>query len=134
MEAEILKQTLKGVLPPKSGMIPRLPLDRHKADEEIQTMQVDDSIIAYITDIVQHTRQHPMIQWGSSARAGIALLLCGRILAAIAGRDFVIPDDIKGIAVPVLGHRIRLTPEAQIADVTETNVIEEIIHQVAFPQ
>jgi MoxR-like ATPase len=134
VEAEILKQTLRGVLPPKTGTMPRLPLDRHKADEEIQTIRVDDSIIAYITEIVQHTRQHPMIQWGSSARGGIALLLCGRILAAIAGRDFVIPDDIKDIAVPVLGHRIRLTPEAQIADVTETKVIEDIVQQVAFPQ
>jgi MoxR-like ATPase len=134
VEAEILKQTLRGVLPPKTDAIPRLPLHRYKADEEIQAVRVDDSIITYITGIVQQTRQHPMIQWGSSARASIALVICGRILAAIAGRKFVIPDDIKEIALPILGHRIRLTPEAQISDVTERSVIEDIVHHVAFPQ
>jgi MoxR-like ATPase len=134
VEAEILKQTLAGVLPPKTEQIPRLALDRRPVDEEIQAVRVDDSLITYVTGIVQHTRQHPMIQWGSSARAGIAFVKCGRILAAMAGRDFVIPDDIKELAVPILGHRIRLTPEAQLGDVTEHSVIEDIIKQVAFPQ
>lgn len=134
VEAEILKYILSGVLPPKTEHIPPLPLDRHKVDGEIQAIQVDDSLIKYVTGIVQQTRNHPMIQWGSSARAGIAFVTCGRILAAMAGRDFVIPDDIKELAVPILDHRIRLTPEAQISDVTEHDVISDIITQMAFPQ
>jgi MoxR-like ATPase len=114
--------------------MPRLLLDRKRIDEEIQAVQVDDSIITYVAGIVQQTRQHPMIEWGSSARAGIAFVRCSRILAAIEGRGFVIPDDIKEIAVPILGHRIRLTPEAQLSDMAEHTVIDEMMHQVAFPR
>jgi MoxR-like ATPase len=132
VEAAILKQTLAGVLPPQLEKIPRL--ERHAVDAEMQAVRVDNSLLAYVTGIVQQTRQHPMVQWGSSARAGIAFVKCGRILAAMDGRDFVIPDDVKELAVPILNHRIRLTPEAQISDVTEAAVIEDILKHVAFPQ
>jgi MoxR-like ATPase len=134
VEADILQRVLTGVLPPRTEDMPRLPLDRKRVDEEIQAVRVDDSIITYVTAIVQQTRQHPMIQWGSSIRAGIAFVKCSRILAAMEGRDFVIPDDIKEIAVPILGHRIYLTPEAQLSDMAEHTVIDEIMKQVAFPQ
>ena len=134
VEADILRHVLNGVLPPQTDDIPRLSLERKRADEEIQAVQVDESIIQYVATIVQQTRQHPMIRWGSSARAGIAFVKCGRILAAMEGRDFVIPDDIKELAVPILGHRIYLTPEAQISDLGEQQVIEELVTQVAFPQ
>jgi MoxR-like ATPase len=134
IEVEILRQTLLGVLPPRTEQIPRLALERPKIDTEIQAVRVDDSLLTYVTSIVQQTRQHPMIQWGSSARAGIAFVKCGRILAAMEGRDFVIPDDMKALAVPILNHRLRLTPEAQLSEVTEATVIEEIVKQVAFPQ
>jgi MoxR-like ATPase len=134
VETDILKRALTGGLPPRAEDMPRLLLDRKRIDEEIQAVQVDDSIITYVAGIVQQTRQHPMIEWGSSARAGIAFVRCSRILAAIEGRSFVIPDDIKEIAVPILGHRIRLTPEAQLSDMAEHTVIDEMMHQVAFPR
>jgi MoxR-like ATPase len=134
VETDILKRVLTGGLPPRAEDMPRLLLDRKRIDEEIQAVQVDDSIITYVAGIVQQTRQHPMIEWGSSARAGIAFVRCSRILAAIEGRSFVIPDDIKEIAVPILGHRIRLTPEAQLSDMAEHTVIDEMMHQVAFPR
>jgi MoxR-like ATPase len=134
VETDILKRALTGGLPPRAEDMPRLLLDRKRIDEEIQAVQVDDSIITYVAGIVQQTRQHPMIEWGSSARAGIAFVRCSRILAAIEGRGFVIPDDIKEIAVPILGHRIRLTPEAQLSDMAEHTVIDEMMHQVAFPR
>ena len=134
VEADILRLTLNGVLPPKADDIPRLELDRKRVDEELEAITVDESIIHYVTSLVQQTRYHPMIQWGSSARAGIAFVKCSRVLAALEGRDFVIPDDIKDIAVPILGHRIQLTPDAQLSDQTESSVIEEIVNQVAFPQ
>ena len=134
VEADILRHALSGVLPPKTQDIPQLELDRKRVDDELEFIRVDESIIGYVTTIVQQTRQHPMIQWGSSARAGIAFVKCSRILAALEGRDFVIPDDIKDIAVPILGHRIQLTPEAQISDQTESAVIDDIVNQVAFPQ
>lgn len=134
VETEILKKTLAGMLPPKSASLPQLTLDRKKADEDIQAVRVDESMIRYVTGIVQQTRRHPMLQWGGSARASIAFVTCGRVLAAMEGRDFVIPDDIKEIAVPILSHRIRLTPEAQISDMAEPHIIEAIVNQVAFPQ
>lgn len=134
VEAAILQHILSGVLPPHVASIPRLALDRRRVDAEIQAVRVDESLITYVTEMVQQTRKHPMIQWGSSARAGIAFVKCGRILAAMAGRDFVVPDDVKELAVPILNHRIRLTPEAQLSDVSEAAVIEDIVKQVAFPQ
>lgn len=134
VEADILTGVLNGVLPPRTEDMPRLPLDRKRVDEEIQAVRVDDSIITYVTRIVQQTRHHPMIHWGSSARAGIAFVKCSRILAAMEGRDFVIPDDIKEIAVPILGHRIHLTSEAQLSDMAEHTVIDDIMNQVAFPR
>lgn len=134
VEVDILRHVLDGVLPPTSDAIPRLAIDRKQVDEEIESIRVDDSIVTYATRIVQQTRQHPMIQWGSSVRAGIAFVKCSRILAAVEGRDYAIPDDIKEVAAPILGHRIHLTPEAQISDLTSHQVIDDIVQQVAFPQ
>ncbi len=134
VEVNILRHILDGVLPPKTDDIPQLMIDRKIIDEEIEAVQVDDSLLRYAARMVQHTRQHPMIQWGSSARAGIAFVKCSRILAAIEGRDYATPDDMKEIAVAILGHRIHLTPEAQISDLNSHQVIEDIVQQVAFPQ
>ena len=134
VETQLLRHVLDGVLPPKTDDLSSLALDRKRLDEEIEAVRVDDSLIRYAARIVQQTRQHPMIQWGSSARAGIAFMKCSRILAAIEGRDYVAPDDIKAIAVPILSHRIQLTPEAQIAHLDSPQVVEEILQQVAFPQ
>ena len=88
----------------------------------------------YLVDIVRTTRTHESVHVGAGPRATQALLLSGRAYAAIAGRDFVIPDDIKAMAGPVLEHRIVLRPEYEIEGHTVPEVIQQILKEVAVPR
>jgi MoxR-like ATPase len=85
----------------------------------------------YIVDLVRATRTHPAVELGGSPRASLALLRAGRALAALGGRDYVVPDDIKELVPPVLAHRLILTPEAQMAGTTADDVLVELLD--AFP-
>jgi MoxR-like ATPase len=87
----------------------------------------------YILEIVHATREHGDVLLGGSPRASIALYRAGQALAAIAGRNFVLPDDIKRMVLPVLGHRLILRPESRIRKITPATVINEIIGEVAAP-
>jgi len=91
---------------------------------QLNNVVVRDELVAYLTDVVRAT----------GPRATQALLLASRAFAAIAGRDFVTPDDIKAMAVPVLEHRLILRPEFEIEGVTVTEVIQKILEQVAVPR
>jgi len=102
--------------------------------EEIKGVAVDDSIMEYITAIVSATRQSPNLLLGAGPRASIALLLSGKTLACMEGRDFVIPDDIKYLAPHVLRHRIIVSPEAEIDGVKADNVIHQILNRVKVPR
>ena len=93
-----------------------------------------DELAGYLVDIVRATRKHESVLVGAGPRATQALLLASRALAVIAGRDFVTPDDIKAMAVPVLEHRLILRPEFEIEGVTVTEVIQKILEQVAVPR
>lgn len=132
-EAEILEQVLKGSLPPALDRISTVALDRANVDSEIGKVAVDPHLLDYIAQLLEQTRKHPNLSWGSSIRGGIALARCARVIALLEGRQFVIPDDIKTLAIPVLRHRVRLSPEAQVSNVTEASVMEEIISTVPFP-
>ena len=90
--------------------------------------------MAYIVDIVRKTRVHQGILVGAGPRATQALLLAGRTFAAINGRDFTTPDDIKAMATPVLEHRLILRPEYEIEGLTVKEVIEDILKDVAVPR
>ena len=81
-------------------------------------MRVDDSLLDYIAEIVGRTREHRSLYFGASPRASIALLLGAQARAAIEGRDFVIPDDVKALAPAALRHRVGLQPDAEIEGVT----------------
>lgn len=96
-------------------------------------VEVDDKIITYIATLVGHTRRHRAVQIGASPRAAIALLTAGRVEAAIQGRDFVIPDDIKTHGRQVLRHRLILQPDAEIEGVTPDEVIEGVLHETPVP-
>ena len=95
---------------------------------------IRDELVVYLVDIVRATRKHESVLVGAGPRATQALLLAGRALAALSGRDFVTPDDIKAMAVPVLEHRLILRPEFEIEGVTVTEVIQRILEQVAVPR
>ncbi len=99
----------------------------------IQRVIVEPSIIAYITSIVAKTRSWHSIEVGASPRASVNILLAARATAACHGRDFVIPDDVKGLAPWVLRHRLRLQPEAEIEGLTADDVVRELLDTVEAP-
>jgi MoxR-like ATPase len=101
--------------------------------EAVKKVYVDDSMFEYIKNIVLRTRNHPQILLGASTRASIVLLYASKARAAILGRDFVIPDDIKSLAFPVLNHRIILKPEAELEGISAGRIINEILEEVEVP-
>jgi MoxR-like ATPase len=105
-----------------------------RARQAIARVTVEESVMAYITDVVEATRRTPHTLLGGSPRASIALWLTSKCLATLRGRDFVIPDDVKDMALPTLRHRLLLRPEAEIEGITSDGVIQEILSLVAVPR
>jgi MoxR-like ATPase len=101
--------------------------------DAVRDVYVDDKVRRYLLEIVQKTREHEDVHLGGSPRASIALFRTAQALAALSGRNFALPDDVKRMAVPVLGHRLILRPESRLRKVTATAVINEIIPDVAVP-
>nr|WP_276977408.1 MoxR family ATPase [Ferrimicrobium acidiphilum] len=111
-------------------------LDVHKLIEVrgvLQKIFVSEPIVEYLVALTRFTRSRPSVSLGASPRGSIALALLSRASAAIAGRDFVTPEDVKAMAVPALAHRIRLSPEAWIRGVRRESVINEAIQAVPAP-
>jgi MoxR-like ATPase len=100
----------------------------------LQTITVREEIIGYILDIVRASRRHHAVTLGAGPRATQALLLGARAYAAVAGRDFVTPDDIKSLVRPVLGHRLILHPEYEIQGTTVAEVLESLLQEIAVPR
>ena len=101
---------------------------------KIQDVIVEEKIIKYIADIISKTRNHPHLYLGGSPRASIATLNAAKAFAAINGRDFVIPEDVKRALVPVLNHRVILTPEREMEGITTDSVIQMITESVEIPR
>ena len=101
---------------------------------EVRALRMEPGVQKYIVDIVRKTRSHPSILYGASPRASVALLLCSKALAAIRGRDFPTPDDIRDVALPVLRHRLALRAEAELDGATTDAVIADIIKTVEVPR
>jgi MoxR-like ATPase len=101
--------------------------------EAVRNVHVDDKIRQYILDIVQGTRTHDDIHLGGSPRASIALFRTGQAFAAIQGRDFVLPDDVKRMVQAVLGHRVIIRPESRLRKVTAAALLNEIVEEVRVP-
>ncbi len=96
-------------------------------------VRVSREVMDYIVSIVEESRKHPHVRLGGSPRASIALYLCSKARALIEGREYVIPDDVKYVAYPVLRHRIILKPEAELEGITTDQVISEILKTVKVP-
>jgi MoxR-like ATPase len=101
--------------------------------EAIRQIHVDDKIRKYILEIVHGTREHDDIALGGSPRASIALFRTAQAWAGIQGRDFVLPDDVKRMCVPVLGHRVILKPESRLRKQTPVALVNEIVGDVKVP-
>ena len=98
-----------------------------------ETVRLDDAIIEYIVRLVEATRHNERIQVGSSMRGALALTRCARVWAASSNRGYVVPDDVKQLAVAVLAHRITLTAEATFAGSTPEQMIAQILNEVPSP-
>lgn len=101
---------------------------------QIQDVVVEEKIFKYIADIVAKTRNHPHLYLGGSPRASIASLNSAKAFAAINGRDFVTPEDVKKAMIPVLNHRVILTPEREMEGNSTENVVQMIMESVEIPR
>ncbi len=99
----------------------------------LETITVEDSIGRYIVALASATREHPSVLVGSSPRGSLALLLLARARAVMAGRDFVVPEDVKDVALPALAHRITLRPEMWLRRVDPSFVVREVLDSVPAP-
>jgi MoxR-like ATPase len=114
------------------------PLDDPAAIAEaraaVRKVTVEPGVQKYLVEIVRRTREHTNIHWGASPRASVALLLASKALAAMRGRDFTTPDDVRDVTHPVLRHRIVMRSDAEIEGITADQVIDEILVSVEVPR
>jgi MoxR-like ATPase len=108
--------------------------DLHELRGQLASIVMRDELVAYLVDIVRATRQHESVLVGAGPRATQSLIMASRAYAAISGRDFVTPDDIKVMALPVLEHRLILRPEFEIEGLGVPEVIQQVLQQVAVPR
>ena len=99
----------------------------------IRAIYVDDLVKEYIVNLTDSTRSHPDISLGASPRASLAMYRGGQAIALIRGRDFVLPDDVKDLALPMLSHRMIVSPAARMRGVSSADVVETILEQTPVP-
>ncbi|RAG82738.1 ATPase [Streptacidiphilus pinicola] len=128
----------------------RRRLDRDTAEAELSTLsnpgevvamrdalervEVNDDLVDYIIALIDATRRHAQIQVGASPRGGLALVQLARARAVMAGRDYVIPEDVKAVALPALAHRVTLKPELWVRRISADDVIAGVVQSVPTPQ
>ena len=100
----------------------------------VAEIKLSEALTDYIVDVIRATRQHASLEVGASTRAANMLAAAARALAALQGRDFVIPDDVKQLALPVLRHRVILSPGAEIEGLATDRVLREILDQTPAPR
>ena len=137
-EIDVLKRHHAGFRPQKLeefGIEPVITADSlREMQEEVARVTVEDKVFSYIYDMVKATRNSNDVMVGGSPRAGIALLNCSKAVAALRGRDYVIPDDVKELALPVLRHRVLLRPEAEVEGLSSDRVLRAIIDAQIVPR
>ncbi|MGO9405569.1 MAG: AAA family ATPase [Terriglobales bacterium] len=105
-----------------------------QAQQELKSVTVQEALFSYIVQIARRTREWPSLSLGASPRAAVSLMAVSKAVAAIDGRDYVIPDDVKASARPVLRHRIIMKPEADLEGITPDQVLADVLRAVEVPQ
>lgn len=100
----------------------------------VQQVKISDQLRKYIAQIVQLTRTHPDLYLGASPRASLAIMNTSKAAAGMAGRDFVTPDDVQAVLLPVLNHRLTLTPEREMEGITLGDVLKDIVEKTEAPR
>ncbi|WP_254715430.1 MoxR family ATPase [Actinomadura sp. NAK00032] len=124
---------------PAAAALDRLPPvlggeDLARAIDFAQRLHVAAPLHDYLVRVVAATRDHPDLRLGASPRAGLALLRAARVRAAAAGRSYLVPEDVKALAVPVVAHRLLVTPDAELRGRTGADVVGEVLQNVPTPQ
>ena len=135
-ERAILRLGHRGVRAPSLDRIGRVAdaSDLDAAGALIDATTVSDEVADYLAALVRKTRELPAVELGASPRAAVHLLAASRAAARLAGREFVTPDDVVGMAVPVIAHRLVLRPEAELERVTPQAAVAAAIAAVAVPR
>jgi MoxR-like ATPase len=105
-----------------------------QAQQQVKSVTVEQALFTYIVQIVRRTRDWPSLSLGASPRAAVSLMAVSKAFAAMDGRDYVIPDDVKASVRPVLRHRIMLRPEADLEGITPDQVLEDVLRAVEVPK
>lgn len=133
-EAELEMLDVHGGISPLGDLQPVAHAhDIGKLIDAVRTVHVADSVRRYAVDLVTSTRQHPELRLGASPRATLHLLRAAKAAAALAGREFTLPDDVQALAVHVLAHRLLPTAQAQLNRRTAEQIVAEILQQVPVP-
>ena len=136
-EMQILSQYERGYDPRRLEEIAFSPVDPAllaAARREIETVRVEPALYSYVVSLARRTRDWPAISLGASPRAALGLFFVARALAGMDGRDYLLPDDVKAAALPVLRHRILLKPEADLEGLTTDQVIAQVVASVEVPK
>jgi MoxR-like ATPase len=136
-ELKILNEHDQGFNPNEVDGLPLTPIDPaaiELARESVKSVTVEPSVMDYIARLGRKTRKWPAISLGASPRANIALLRVSKAFAAIEGRDFLVPDDVKAATKCTLRHRITLNPEAELEGVTSDQTLEQVLRSVEVPK
>ncbi|HKN71343.1 MAG TPA: MoxR family ATPase [Terriglobales bacterium] len=105
-----------------------------QAQQELKSVTVEEALFSYIVQIARRTREWPSLSLGASPRAAVSLMAVAKAVAAIDGRDYVIPDDVKASSHPVLRHRIIMKPEADLEGITPDQVLADVLRSVEVPK
>jgi MoxR-like ATPase len=116
-----------GLVPLPSGLLAQ-------AQQQVKSVKVEPALFSYVVQIARRTRDWPSLSLGASPRAAISLMVVARAIAAMDARDYVIPDDVKAAAPPVLRHRVVLKPEADLEGLTADLIIADVLRAVEVPK
>ncbi len=130
-EVEILRRQLTGDSPSVEGVTDGKEI--LEAQKLCSMVYIDDRILKYIRDIILKTRNHPQIALGCGPRASLVLMKCSKARAAILGRSYVTPDDVRALTGPALNHRILLKPEAELEGLDVNTIIKQLIEEIPVP-
>ena len=131
-EEEILLRFEKDSLPPVVTSVTNQE-EVANAQQLTASIKVEPNVRKYVVDIIRNTREHSELALGASPRAGLALYKASQATAAIDGRDFVTPDDVKSVAIPVLAHRLMLTSDARLRNHDTVDIVARILSTVNVP-
>jgi MoxR-like ATPase len=108
--------------------------DLLEARDRIKSVEVREPVVDYVVRLVRRTREAPRVNTGASPRASVMLTVASKAMAALEGREYIIPDDVKRVLLPTLRHRLVLSPESEIEGITADRVLKDIVEQVEVPR